>query len=180
MSQIKFYRNHLSRLSKKMLAIYAAVAVITITALWGILFVSNALFAPNTGQNIAKNYDLYLPKNATFAELIWILERDNAIKNLSTFKFVAKLRELDKNIKPGKYRIVSGMNNRTITGILAGGMQTPVRLIFNNLRTKEHLSAVLSKQLMADSVSILKVLNDTAYLKTKGFDTYTAIRNNFV
>jgi len=59
--------------------------------------------------------------------------------------------------------------------ILRSGRQTPVKLTFNNIRTKQQLAARLSTELMADSTSILKLLNDTAFLASYNLNPNTSI-----
>jgi len=59
--------------------------------------------------------------------------------------------------------------------ILRSGRQTPVRLTFNNIRTKEQLAARLGTQLMADSTEILALMNDTAFLAQYELTPNTAI-----
>jgi len=67
------------------------------------------------------------------------------------------------------------MNNFQLIRMLRSGRQTPVKLTFNNIRTKEQLAARLGTQLMADSTSILKLLNDTAFLATYHLNPNTSI-----
>jgi UPF0755 protein len=67
------------------------------------------------------------------------------------------------------------VNNFQLIRILRSGRQTPVKLTFNNIRTKEQLAGRLSTQLMADSASILAVLNDTALLAKDSLNPNTSI-----
>jgi UPF0755 protein len=52
---------------------------------------------------------------------------------------------------------------------LRAGKQDPVKLVFNNIRTKQELAGNISAQIEADSVSILTKLDDNNYLKQFGF-----------
>ena len=62
-------------------------------------------------------------------------------------------------------------NKRT----LRSGRQTPVKLTFNNIRTKEQLAGRLSTQLMADSASIVALMNDSAFLSTYNLTPNTSM-----
>lgn len=57
--------------------------------------------------------------------------------------------------------------------MLRAGNQTPVKLTFNNVRTKEDLAGRISQQLMMDSTLLVNALNDPEKIKELGFDTYT-------
>jgi UPF0755 protein len=78
-------------------------------------------------------------------------------------------------IKPGHYVLQEGMSNDALINMLRLGTQTPVQVIFNNIRTKEQLARVISKQIEADSSSLMAFLNDTAYLLALGLNNETAL-----
>jgi UPF0755 protein len=69
------------------------------------------------------------------------------------------------NVRPGRYRIRSGMSNDRLAGMLRSGNQEPVRLVFNNIRTPAMLAGVVSEQIEADSLSILSLFSDTKLLE---------------
>ena len=52
--------------------------------------------------------------------------------------------------------------------MLKSGQQEPVKVVFNNIRLKEQLAGVISKQIEADSLSITKLLSDKEYLSALG------------
>jgi UPF0755 protein len=121
------------------------------------------LFIPNIFVKSESSNYLLIPDSSTYSDVTKILEQDARVLNLSAFNQVSYLLRYDK-IRPGRYKLSSGMNNFQLIRILRSGRQTPVKLSFNNIRTKEQLAGRLGKQLMADSLSILNLLNDTAYL----------------
>ncbi len=61
------------------------------------------------------------------------------------------------------------MSNTQLVNRLRSGEQAPVSLIFNSIRTKQQLAGRIGKQLEADSVALLKLLNDKAFVKKLGF-----------
>jgi UPF0755 protein len=48
---------------------------------------------------------------------------------------------------------------------LRNGQQDPVKLQFNSLRTKEQLAGRIAEQIMADSMSLITLMNDPEFLK---------------
>jgi UPF0755 protein len=140
-----------------------------------ILYITYIFFAPNISPSNGEKSYLCIPDSSTFNDVIKLLEKDASVSNVSSFKQVAVLLHYGEKIRSGRYEIKPGMNNFKLVRILRSGRQTPVRLTFNNIRTKEQLAARLSTQLMADSVSILKLMNDSAFLTQYGLTPNTAI-----
>ncbi len=59
--------------------------------------------------------------------------------------------------------------------MLRSGAQTPVKITFNNVRTKAELAGKISKQTEADSLTVLNLLNDDTFLSGFGLTPITAI-----
>lgn len=57
---------------------------------------------------------------------------------------------LAKAIKPGRYAVKKGMNNRTLINKIKAGNQDAVKLKFQNIRMKENFAAYLAKNMEAD------------------------------
>jgi UPF0755 protein len=139
------------------------------------LYFAYILLAPNfSPQGEGKAY-LCIPDSSSFDDVTKLLEKDAKVYNMSSFKQVAGLLHYGTKIRSGRYEIKRGMNNFQLVRILRSGRQTPVRLTFNNIRTKEQLAARLGTQLMADSTAILALMNDTAFLSQYGVTPNTAI-----
>lgn len=131
------------------------------------------IFAPNikTG-NDEKKY-LYIPDSSSFIDVKDSLKQ--SLRFHFTFNQAAKLLQYGKKIRPGRYELSDDMNNFTLIRKLRNGSQSPIRLTFNNLRTKEQLARRLSELLMADSASIVNLLSDSVFLLKHGFNTYNSV-----
>lgn len=140
------------------------------------LYLVYILFAPNIRIGDKEDTFLYVRDKDGMQELLVSLNESGSIINESSFKQVAALMGY-KKVRPGRYALSIATNNFTLVRMLRSGRQTPVKLTFNNIRTKEQLASRLSKELMADSVSIVALMNDSAYLAPFGFDKNTAIAN---
>lgn len=146
-----------------------------VVAVVGLNLVTNVFWAPNIYTKTSEaEYYLLIPENMTFDELVAELTENTRVKKINTFKQTARVLKF-KNVRSGRYRIVNKMNNLTVVKMLRNGNQTPVQLTFNNIRTKEQLASRLSKQLMPDSVEILNLLNDSAFLAKYGVTPETAV-----
>jgi len=119
--------------------------------------------------------EIIIPEGSSFSDVCDSLERSGAIINMSSFKRMAGLRKYPNNIKPGRYLLNDGMSNNSLVIRLRGGMQSPVSLTFNNVRTIYELAGKISRQTTSDSTSIVKFLTDEANYKEDGFNKNTII-----
>jgi UPF0755 protein len=131
------------------------------------------LYAPNT--SVSHKSALYIHTGSTYDDVLKTLEDEGLLKSMFTFEFVAGRMNYAKHIKPGKYLLKSGMGNYKLIQMLRAGIQEPVILVFNNIRTKQEFASRISKQLEADSVKILAHLNDKAFMKNYGLNTENAL-----
>jgi len=85
----------------------------------------------------------------------------------------------ENKIKPGRYRLSEGMNNRQLVSMLRIGRQEPVRMIITGARSKEELAGIISRQLEPDSSKFLRLLNDPSFLNRFGL-TPTTVFSLFI
>jgi UPF0755 protein len=123
------------------------------------------------GQNHAH---FYIPTGSTYQDVYDQLQHEGLIRNLRSFAFLAERKNYPNRVMPGRYRLHHRMGNNELINLLRSGNQDPVMVTFNNMRTKEQLAGNLSKQLEADSLSILRLMNDTALLESYGMTPHTA------
>ena len=148
---------------------------INYAVLLGIVYVGYILFAPNIFPVSNEKTFVCIPDSSTFSDVTRILEKNANVFNLSAFRQVSSLLGYGQKIRSGRYEIKKGMNNFQLVRILRSGRQTPLKLTFNNIRTKQQLAARLSTEIMADSTSILKLLNDPKFLETYNLTPQTSI-----
>lgn len=80
-----------------------------------------------------------------------------------------------QKIRTGYYRLTSTSSTIKAYKTIRHGMQTPVKLVMNNIRTNEQLAGRIAKQIMLDSTEIIKALNDTAICSSYGYAPNTII-----
>ena len=139
------------------------------------LYFAYIFFAPNIFPSTEEKSFLFVPDNSSFDNVIDSLKQNAKVLNIASFKQVASVLKYGKVIRPGRYELKSGMNNFKLIRTLRSGRQSPVKLTFNNIRTKEQLAARLSHIIMADSASILNLLNDNDFLMAYGLNSNTSI-----
>jgi len=139
-----------------------------------ITIIASILFAPNISIKNEDDSYLYIRDNSSMEDVISNLQSSAKVFSVFTFQQTAIILNY-KNIRPGRYEIKNGMSNFKLVRILKNGRQTPLKLTFNNIRTKEQLAGKLSKTIMADSASILQLMNDTAFLSVYQLNPNTSI-----
>jgi UPF0755 protein len=128
-------------------------------------YVYNSVFTPNTSFNNEEAH-IYISTGSRFKDVI--VELEPLLSNKITFEAVANRKDYPSNIKPGHYVIKKGMSNNDIVNTIRSN-NIPIQIRFNNQERIENLAAKLADQLEADSISILKTMLDTEFLKTNGF-----------
>ena len=73
-----------------------------------------------------------------------------------------------------------GMNIIELVRMLKIGVQTPVNVTINNVKTPQMLAGKLSRQIMADSAAIAKVITDEALAKKLGFSSPLTMFSMFI
>ena len=128
-------------------------------------------------ENVKNDFVLYIPNNATYNQVTDSLTMNDVLLSAKAFKWISKKKDYSKSVKTGRYLLKKGMNTNQVINMLKSGMQTPLNVTFNNVRTKEQLAGKVSKYLQTDSLSILKLFSDENQIKKFGFtpETYSAM-----
>lgn len=125
-------------------------------------------FAPNVTDT--EDY-LYVKTGAQFEDLMLEVGEKNILRDTASFRWAAVNMEYPSRIKPGKYKLNKGMNNRTLINMLGGGFQEPVKLRFQNIRLKEQFAGFLATQIEPDSTSLINLMNSDTLAANYGFNT---------
>lgn len=113
---------------------------------------------------------LYVRTGAPYEALLKELEEKGSLNSLETFESAATKMSLEKYLKPGRYRLKSGMGNRELINSLKAGNQEAVQLKFQNIRKKENFAAFLAKNLEPDSLKFIAVIDSLPLVSKYGFD----------
>ena len=149
-----------------------------------VLFLSGAIttyvfysriYQPNLVLKFEKEMYIYIPTDATFEDVQRILSESGVVQKTSSFRWVAEQKRYINRIKAGRYLLKNGMNNNELVNLLRSGRQTPVNVVFNNLRTKEQFAGTIAKQLELDSLSLLTAITDTSFLNPLGLNDKTVV-----
>ncbi|HAK00340.1 MAG TPA: endolytic transglycosylase MltG [Bacteroidales bacterium] len=153
--------------------ILAFVALIAIAVGLTVLYLGySAVFKPNINLE-EEHTHIYIPTGSTYDDVKRIITEMEILRNPETFFWLARQKNYPNLVRAGRYRVERGMSNNRLVNILRGGRQAPVRVTFNNIRTKPQLAGALSRNLEADSLQILEMLNNAEIAANFGFDLFT-------
>ncbi len=154
---------------KKFLLI--ATAVVILLGMSAFFWLYSQVFKQNIFLERESHTYVYIPANATMEQVIDTLKKHTHIKNVNSLVLTMKLKKYDRLIKPGRYKITNAMTNNDLVNMLRSGNQAPVRVTFNNIRTKEEFARKISKYFAFPADSLLKYLRDPQFVSQYGFDT---------
>jgi UPF0755 protein len=119
--------------------------------------------------DVHQQTSLYIPSNSTVEEVVDSLLSAKIITDPAKLVHHIKLSKYS-SIKGGHYVVQKNITYRKLVKMLCLGQQTPVNMTVSGaIRTKYRLASILSRQIEADSASLLRVFNDSLFLKELGF-----------
>ncbi len=128
------------------------------------------IFSPNVKLKDNKTY-LYIRTGSSFNQVVSDLSEQHILINTESFTWLAEKMNYTTRVIPGRYEITANMNNRQLLLLLRSGKQVPVKLTFNNIRTKADLASRISQQIEADSLQIIGMLNDSTLLRSESLNS---------
>ena len=150
---------------KKFLLIGGAVCLVLAAAVAA--YIAPAL---SSRSIVEVESEIFIPTGADYDTLLALLgEEGEHITDLARFERVASLKGLSKSVRAGRYILKEGMSAKSVVGMFRGGMQSPVRLTFNNIRTLPQLAGRLAEQIEPDSVILLAHLSSPEVAEKYGF-----------
>jgi UPF0755 protein len=144
----------------------AVVTLLLVVATMG-YFIYQRLYTPNI--QTADDGFLYISTGSDFEDVVQLLEEKKWLKDEATFRWTAIRMNYTDHIKPGRYKLASGMSNKEVVGMLRSGRQVPVKLVFTSVRTKIQFAQKIGEQLEVAPDAVVNLLEDRDYLKKLGF-----------
>lgn len=154
----------------KRLLILAAIILFALGGVFAVLGY-RMIFLPNTNFEKEEVY-VFIQTGSTYSQVreeIRLLVQD-----IDAFDFVANRKGYSRKVRPGKYKLVKGMNNNDLLNTLRSN-NLPVNVTFNNQETTASLAGRIASQIEADSLSLVEAINDAAFLKALGLNKDQAI-----
>lgn len=103
---------------------------------------------------------LYIQTGSGFSDLLNTLYDWNTNADTTAFALIARQKKLHNKIKPGRYVVPSSFTMNDLINLLRSGNQTPVKVTFNHVNSREDLAGKIAQQIEPDSVSILREIKN--------------------
>lgn len=134
-------------------------------------FVYSAMFNPNTAFNNESAY-IFVKSSDDYNAVRQQLEP--LLLDIGKFDALAEQKKYVSNVKAGRFVIKKGMSNNDIINSIRSN-NLPIKLSFNNQETIVKLAGRISKQIEADSLSLLTAMQDEVFITKNNFNTATAL-----
>lgn len=149
-------------MKKTILYIIAAVVITGAAAAWW-------LYESFYGGCVREKHSLYVYHDYPYQQVADSVAAN--IKHKWAFDAYAKRLNLSDTFKAGHYVLEEGMSVIDVVRMLKLGMQTPVMVTMNNVKTPAQLAAKLSRQIEADSAALATAFMDKAKAEKLGFSS---------
>jgi len=127
-------------------------------------------YADNRMPGFNGKAHIYLRPGCTPEDVYTQLEGQLTVLDPGRLERVFKEKEVARYIKPGHYVVKSGHSCVYVARMLNNGWQTPVNLTLSgSLRLRDEIAGKIGGQMMVDSASVRKALDDTGLLSSLGF-----------
>ena len=131
----------------------------------------------NTMHRDNTNFDedsifLYINSSDSIVNILDTINKK--IKFPKTFLKAAKRMDYIENVKSGRFRVYKGSGNKEIINSLKFN-NTPLTVTFNNQERIQDLAGRISKQISADSLSLLNAFLEKNFLVENGFNNFNLI-----
>ena len=131
----------------------------------------NTMYRDNTNFDEDSTF-LYINSSDSIVNILDTINKK--IKSPETFLKAAKRMDYIENIKSGRFKVYKGSGNKEIINSLKFN-NTPLTVTFNNQERIQDLAGRISKQISADSLSLLNAFLEKNFLVDNGFNNFNLI-----
>ena len=150
---------------KKAVSILLTLAVLAIAAFLGFNWLRD-----NKLPNFRKQAEIYVYPDASADQVLEEIAQKAQVRNRASLERCFREKQVSKYLTPGHYTVSPGNPSVYVARMLNNGWQSPVRLsLTGNLRIKSNIAAKIASQLLLDSATVYRALNDDKLLADYGF-----------
>lgn len=97
------------------------------------------------------------------------LGKGGFVNDMVSFSFLARLKDYDRHIMPGRYQLRRNMTNLEALAVLNSGQRQAVKVTFTNVRLIDELGAKITKNIGVTPTEFDKALDKFLESNTEGF-----------
>ena len=161
----------MNKRKKSRSALIAILALAALTAVFSGIFYYMTYRISNT---VSGGTAINIYRSTDYNGLLDSIEKSGSVRNMATFRHVAKKMKLEETFKPGHYCLSGGLTNKQIERVFSHGWQTPVKLLVRPcVRDLDKMAKQLASQLEASPQEIMEAMKDKEIREAHGFNSAT-------
>lgn len=131
-------------------------------------------YSDNKMPNFRDETVLLVYPETTAEEAYTALIQEAGVKRPYSLDRAFRQKQVAEYIQPGRYEIKPEYSSVYVARMLNNCWQSPLKLVLSGtMRTKSQIASKISKQLMIDSLDVIKALEDKALTASYGFSPQT-------
>jgi len=155
----------MAEVSKKKLAFFLITSTLLITL---VFYAYQILYTPNI--LVDKDDRVFIiRKGYTFRKVQEELGKAAFVNDLVSFSFLARFKNYDKRIIPGRYALHRNMTNLEAIRVLSAGQHQAEKVTFTNVRLVEELGEKITKNIGVTPSEFDAALEEFVDANTEGF-----------
>ncbi len=107
---------------------------------------------------------------STYREVLTDLDRQGFVNDMVSFSFLARLKNFDRKIQPGRYMLRRDMTNIEAVNALKGGRNEAVNVTFTNVRLLPELDEKITKNIGVTTDEFEEALDKFISTNQEGFN----------
>ena len=106
---------------------------------------------------------------SSYRDVLEDLGNQGIVNDMVSFSFLARLKNFDRNIQPGRYMLRRNMTNLAAIDALQGGKREPVNVTFTNVRLLSELDERITKNIGVTPDEFEEALDEFMATNQEGF-----------
>lgn len=116
-----------------------------------------------------------IKSGTTYRGVLEELGKQGFVNDMVSFGFLARVKDFDRNIQPGRYMLRRNMTNLAAINTLMGSRQEPVNIIFTHVRLLSELNERITKNIGVTEEEFEEALTDFIENNSEGFAKETIL-----
>jgi UPF0755 protein len=161
----------MAEISKTKLTFFLITSTLLITF---VFYAYQILYTPNILVD-RDDRTFIIRSGYTFRKVQEELGKGGFVNDMVSFSFLARIKDYDKHVLPGRYTLRRNMTNIQAIDVLESGSRQAVKVTFTNVRLLDELGEKITKNIGVSPVEFDEALEEFIEANTEGFTKENAI-----
>jgi UPF0755 protein len=161
-----YYFYGFMQVSKLKLVIYLVGSILLITFSF---YFYQIVYTPNILID-RPNKLVVIRSGMSYRDVLQELGKQDVVNDMVSFSFLARLKNFDRKMQPGRYMLRTNMTNLEAINALLGGRHEPVNVTFTNVRLLSELDEKMTKNIGVTAEEFENALDEFISDNQEGFN----------